>query len=144
MSLALLNNADTSGVYYLRASRRAEIESACNHLQFEFLPADIGDFSSTGKALQQLGSDLKFPSWYGANFDALFDCLADPEWQPAKGHVLLINGMARLRLTNPGDFVTLIEVFQSAARSRREMPAPAPFWILIDTPARGIPTFPEK
>jgi hypothetical protein len=31
----------------------------------------------------------------------------------------------------------LIEVFQAATEARRE--AASPFWILIDTPARGIP-----
>jgi hypothetical protein len=55
--------------------------------------------------------------------------------------VLLINGMAHLRAADPDDFATLIEVFQAVAEARRERLTP--FWILIDTPARGIPAFPE-
>jgi hypothetical protein len=55
--------------------------------------------------------------------------------------VLVIKGMARLRATDPDDFATLIEVFLAVSEARRERQEP--FWILIDTPARGILTFPE-
>lgn len=141
MSLALLKDADDSGVYFLPAARQAAIEMASSRLHFEVLAADIAEYSSADKVLFQLGAALKFPIWYGANFDALFDCLTDPDWQPAKGHVLLISGIAQLRTADPDDFATLIEVFQAAAEARREMHSP--FWILIDAPARGVLTFPE-
>lgn len=141
MSLALLKNADASGVYFLPAPRRTAIESSGSRLHFKVLAADISEYSSAPKALYQLGSALNFPIWYGANFDALFDCLTDPDWQPAKGHVLLISGISQLRTADPDDFATLIEVFKAAAEARRELQSP--FWILIDAPARGVPTLPE-
>ncbi len=141
MGLTLLKNADASGVYFLPAPRRAAIESSSNRLHFKVLTADIAEYSSAEAVLFQLGSALNFPIWYGSNFDALFDCLTDPDWEPAKGHVLLISGISRLRTTDPDDFATLLEVFQAAAEAHREMQSP--FWILIDSPARGIPTFPE-
>ena len=141
MSLALLKNVDAAGVYFLPAPRRAVIESSSHRLHFKVFLADIAEYSSAQQVLFQLGAALNFPIWYGANFDALFDCLTDPDWQPAKGHVLLINGISCLRTADPDDFATLIEVFQAAAEARREMQSP--FWILIDSPARGVPTFPE-
>lgn len=141
MSLALLKNADASGVYFLPAPRRPAIESVCSRLHFKTLTADIAEFSSAEKVLYQLGSALNFPIWYGANFDALFDCLTDPDWEPAKGHVLLISGISRLRTADPDDFATLIDVFHAAAEARREMQSP--FWILIDAPARGVSILPE-
>ena len=141
MSLALLKNTDQSGVYFLPAPRRAAIEAACSRFHFKALSADIADYPNAEKVLYQLGSALDFPIWYGANFDALFDCLTDPDWHPAKGHVLLISGISRLRTADPDDFATLIDVFKAAAEARRDMHSP--FWILIDSPARGIPTFPE-
>jgi len=141
MSDNLLKNVDASGVFHLVTERQSTIETAASHARFCVLKADIAKHSSTQDLLAQLGSALNFPIWYGANFDALYDCLTDPDWAPAKGHVLLINGLARLRSSDPADFATLIEVFQSAAESRRAMHTP--FWVLIDAPARGIPTLAE-
>ncbi|MDP2882709.1 MAG: barstar family protein [Azonexus sp.] len=136
-----LTDAAASGLYHLPPSRLPIVESAACGAHFCLLKADIAEPAPVENVLSQLGSALKFPIWYGANFDALYDCLCDPDWQPATGHVLLINGMARLRATDPDDFTTLIEVFQAVAEARRERLEP--FWILIDTPARGIPAFPE-
>lgn len=141
MSDKLLKNANASGVFHLAPARRSAIETASRQAHFCLLKADIVGPSSAHAVLLQLGAALDFPIWYGANFDALYDCLTDPDWQPAKGHVLLINGMAHLRSSDPADFATLIEVFQSAAETRRTMQTP--FWVLLDAPARGIPPLPE-
>ena len=141
MSDNLLTKADESGVYHLVTSRRTSIESAALHAQFCVLKADITRPATTEAVLRQLGSALNFPSWYGANFDALHDCLTNPDWAPAKGHVLFINGLAGLRASDPGDFATLIDVFQSASEIRRA--THTPFWVLLDAPARGIPTLAE-
>jgi RNAse (barnase) inhibitor barstar len=141
MSDNLLKNASASGVFYLAPSGQPTIETAAHHARFCVLKADIATPSSAHNVLLQLGSALNFPIWYGANFDALHDCLTDPDWQPAKGHVLFINGIAHLRSSDPADFATLIDVFQAAAEVRRTMQTP--FWVLIDAPARGIPTLAE-
>lgn len=141
MNENLLKNASASGVYYLSGSRQSAIEEAAPRARFCLLAANITKPSSTEGVLAELGSAFKFPIWYGANFDALYDCLIDPDWLPAKGHVLLINGIANLRAADPDDFATLIEVLQAAAETRRD--SHAPFWILLDAPARGIPALPE-
>jgi len=141
MSDNLLKNADACGVFHLVTSRQSTIETAAHHARFCVLKADIVAPSSAHEVLLQLGSALNFPIWYGANFDALYDCLTDPDWQPAKGHVLFINGITHLRSSDPADFATLIEVFQAAAEARRTMRTP--FWVLIDAPARGIPILTE-
>lgn len=132
---------ETSGVYSLAASRRPAVESAAEKESLRLLNTTIPPRANKDKALAQFGADLDFPTWYGANFDALFDCLTDPDWLPAKGHVILIKGMAGLRATTPEDFTTLIEVFKAAAEARKE--AGHPFWILLDSPARGITALPE-
>ena len=136
----LLKNA-TSGIYFLASARHASLESTANRQRFHYLTADISDQTDIDSVLRQLGKALQFPIWYGANFDALYDCLTDPDWLPAKGHLLLINGLSALRTADPDDFATLIEVLRAACESRRDMQSP--FWILIDTPARGIASLSE-
>jgi hypothetical protein len=142
MSDTLLSDAGRSGLYRLPPGRRPAIERSAGQHHLRLLVADLSSCRSTAAVLSQLGHALDFPDWYGANFDALFDCLTDPDWQPAAGHVLLIGGGDTFRLSDPEDFAMLLEVLRSAADSRRE--TGQPFWILIDTPARGVATLPTR
>lgn len=141
MSAKLLNNASQSGVYYLPPARRKVLETSARKLNFDLLSAHIATHQTIADILRELGKALHFPDWYGANFDALYDCLSGPEWQVGMGHVLLINGLDSLRLADPEDFAALIEVFQAVAENHH--PSGKPFWILLDTPARGVATLPE-
>jgi RNAse (barnase) inhibitor barstar len=141
MSDTLLKKAKASGVFHLAPERHAAIEMDALSAGFRVVKANLCKALSMHEALLQLGAALNFPKWYGANFDALYDCLTDPDWQPAKGHVLLINGLAHLHSSDPADCATLIEVLQAAAdinQSRHK-----PFWVMIDFPAPGLPSLPE-
>ena len=140
MNDQLFESTEESGVYYLLPAHQGSAVDAAQKKGLLVLTVEIAARANKDQALEQLGAALHFPTWYGANFDALFDCLTDPDWQPARGHVIMIKGMIDLRATNPDDFATLIEVFQAATEARRE--AASPFWVLIDTPARGIPVLP--
>jgi RNAse (barnase) inhibitor barstar len=141
MSDKLLKNAGASGVFHLPPSRQPAIGKAAQRAGFCVLTADLGSQASAHDVLLQLGLALHFPPWYGANFDALFDCLTDPDWQPAEGHLLLINGLAHFHSSAPTDCATLIEVLQAAAETRRAMHKP--FWALLDTRLNAIPSFPK-
>ena len=140
MNDQLFESTEESGVYYLLPAHQGSAVDAAQKKGLLVLTVEIAARANKDQALEQLGAALHFPTWYGANFDALFDCLTDPDWQPARGHVIMIKGMIELRATNPDDFATLIEVFEAATEARRE--AASPFWVLIDTPARGIPVLP--
>ena len=137
----LFKDIERSGVYTLPTSRWPAAESAAKKAGLCLLNVTIPPRADKDKALVQLGADLDFPTWYGANFDALFDCLTAPDWLPGQGHVIHIKGMARLRTASQEDFATLIEVLKAAAEARKE--AGHPFWILLDVPAQGIAAFHE-
>ncbi|MGB4912090.1 MAG: barstar family protein [Candidatus Dechloromonas phosphoritropha] len=142
MSEKFLGKADQAAVYYLPASRRNAIDATAGKLDLRSMPVDLSRAASAGEALRRLGEALNFPDWYGVNFDALVDCLTDPECLPGKGHVLFVDGAATLRQGDPRAFATLLEVLRAAAGERRA--AGAPLWILLDTHAPGIHSLPEK
>lgn len=135
-----LKSAASSGVYNLPQTHRDSLKQAADKLGLPVLIADISACRKVTEALRQIGTVLHFPTWYGANFDALFDCLTDPDWQTGDGLILLIDGTDSLRQAESENFSTLVEVFQAAAETRRETGNPC--WILLDTPARGIATLP--
>lgn len=60
--------------------------------------------------MRNIATALRFPDWFGANWDALEDCLSDLSWLPANGYVLVFEG------AKPGDDLgVLIDVLRSAA-----------------------------
>jgi RNAse (barnase) inhibitor barstar len=136
-----LKSADRCGIYHLPSTRRSILEKTAGRLGLQLLKADFSVCRNTAEALRQLGSALHFPAWYGANLDALFDCLTDPDWLASRGTVVLIGGADSLQQAAPEDFSILIEVLQAASDTHRETATPC--WILLDAPAPGISTLPE-
>ena len=136
-----LKLAASSGVYHLPKTHRDSLKQAADKLGLPVLVADISACRKVTEALRQIGTALHLPTWYGANFDALFDCLTDPDGQAGKTLVMLLNGTDNLQQAEPESFSTLIEVFQAVAETRRETGNPC--WILLDLPVRGIVALPE-
>ena len=103
---------------------------------------DLTGLKSKTAVLNQLGQSLRFPDYYGENFDALHDCLTDPDsWQGKTGAhtVLRIDGLQTLQGADPEACDTLLEILQSATEAwRREGKS---FWILLDVEHSGIPAF---
>jgi RNAse (barnase) inhibitor barstar len=56
---------------------------------------------------------LEFPDYFGHNWDALEECLADLEWLPAKGYILLITD-AGCVLPNEEEYETFLEILRDA------------------------------
>ena len=60
---------------------------------------------------------LKFPDYFGENWDALEECLADLEWLPAKGYVLLFTDAEKILPDDEEDFATFLEVMSDAGEA---------------------------
>ncbi|MQY05335.1 barstar family protein [Actinomadura macrotermitis] len=76
-----------------------------------------------------------FPEWFGANWDALEDCLTDLSWAPAhRGYLVLYEGWTRLAGDDEGSFRTALDVFAEAVESWRDTPTP----MSVLLPVRGV------
>lgn len=137
----LLADASRAGLYSLPAEQRSTLPKEVADSGLFHQQIDLAACRTSSAMLGELGRVLAFPDWYGHNFDALHDCLTDPDWQPATGHVLFIDGLAALRNGDPEGFATLIEVLQSVADVCRK--DGKPFWLLLDIAARGVPALPS-
>jgi RNAse (barnase) inhibitor barstar len=141
MSEKFIRMADRGGVYYLPASRRTAAEAAAEKAHLRPTLVKIWPEMHSAALLKQLGKALNFPDWYGANFDALHDCLTDPDWVAGKGFALFLTGTAGLHKSDPDGLATLIEVLQAVAGELGR--SGTPFWALLDSPATGILQLPE-
>ena len=60
---------------------------------------------------------LEFPDYFGHNWDALEECLADLEWIPAKGYVVLITDALAVIPDDQEEYETLLEVLNDAGEA---------------------------
>lgn len=60
---------------------------------------------------------LEFPDYFGHNWDGLEECLADLEWLPAKGYVVLIADAQCVIPEDEEEYETLLEVLSDAGEA---------------------------
>ena len=76
---------------------------------------DLGGCSEKSEFLERTAAALEFPAWFGGNWDAFFDCLADLSWRPGRGHVLVFENTADMRRHAPEALDTAITILADAA-----------------------------
>jgi RNAse (barnase) inhibitor barstar len=74
--------------------------------------------------LERTAAVLGFPDWFGQNWDAFYDCLADLGWRSAPGHLLVFEHAGGLRRDAPEVCDTAVAVLDDAAAAwdRRGVP----------------------
>ena len=126
---ARLGDASRSGVY--RASRADAVEEAVPSTRLSLARVALHGAKTKEALLEAIAASLAFPHWFGANWDALEDCLSDLSWLPASGYVLVIEH------AQPGDDLgVLIDVLRSAAEWWSERGKP--FVAVFVDPARRL------
>ena len=60
---------------------------------------------------------LEFPDYFGHNWDAMEECLADLEWLPAKGYILLITDAEGVLPDDEEEYETFLEILRDAGEA---------------------------
>lgn len=142
MKFNVFKDISLAGLYHLPAALDGDLPTLASRTHYTLLRADLSACKNSQEILQELGNACKFPLWYGANLDALHDCLTDPDWQSKKKLILQITGLDALQHSHPDDFSTLIEVLRSAAATRSA--ENHPLWILLGSPAPDVANLPNS
>lgn len=72
---------------------------------------------TTAGLLTEFARALDFPDYFGHNWDALEECLADLEWLPAKGYILLITDAAQVLPDDEDEYETFLEILSDAGEA---------------------------
>ena len=72
---------------------------------------------SASSLFAEFARALTFPDYFGHNWDALEECLADLEWLPAKGYILLITDAHAVLPDDEEEYETLLEVLNDAGEA---------------------------
>ena len=80
--------------------------------------------TSRDALFDELDRGLRFPSYFGRNWDAVDECLRDLSWLPAEGYVLVVVGAERLWRRDPRMPARLVRSWLFCAEhwARRERP----------------------
>ena len=140
----LFADASRAGVHHLPHGPIDDLLAGAGAAGCLVLRVDLAAARNKDGMLAALGHALRFPEWFGQNWDALTDCLLDMGWLPATGYVIILDHCDGIHGRAEADFVTLMQTFQQAAKTWRE--DDVPFWCLVDMQADGIawlPTVPQ-
>ncbi|MDD3483228.1 barstar family protein [Azovibrio restrictus] len=132
-----LQDTARAGPYRLPPDREAGLLASAASLGLQHLIYRPEGNQDIRTWLAGLGQTLGFPEHFGANFDALYDCLTDTEILPQPGLLLILGG-----LTSLGDAVDiLIAIFQAASDEWRDHERP--LWVLFDAPNLDLDPLPK-
>lgn len=134
--VALLADASQNGAYFVDARDRESLAEAANALGFTVAAIDCRGVRDRDDALDRIAHALRFPPWFGGNWDALLDCLRDLSWLPDDGTLLLFDHAADWRDADPAAFAVLLDVLDAAARDWSA--EGTPFWALLPLPGERL------
>lgn len=137
MVATILTQLDRAGPYRVTAKRLealAEEWLAQGFSHSVFMPAQP---SSATDWLQQLGANLALPAHFGANFDALYDCLCDPEVLKLDKLVLELPDTQALGEAGCDTLIAVLQAVADEWRARGHF-----FWVLFSEPGIELDALP--
>jgi RNAse (barnase) inhibitor barstar len=111
----MLKDPQASGVYLLEESHGAEtLEELTRDRGLAFFHIDGRDISDKDQFLKQVAVILRFPEYFGNNWDAFADCLTDMSWQEAEGFLILYDHFGPFAEHSPRQFETALDIFKES------------------------------
>ena len=133
---ALLLDPANNGAYFFDHNDRESLVEAATEAGLHAAPIDFAGCAGKDDALARIAAALRFPDWFGGNWDALADCLGDLSWLDGAGQLLVFDDAWGWRERDGEDFATLLDICGEAAqgwlRERR------PFWVAIPLAAKQL------
>jgi hypothetical protein len=93
------------------------VELLASSLDWPCYVVELEGCLDKAELLARCAEALRFPSWFGHNWDAFFDCLIDlASARRARGCVIVLRHAGGLRATSPESFDTARSIFADAAK----------------------------
>jgi RNAse (barnase) inhibitor barstar len=136
----LLSACADAGLYRLPEGAQATLQTSSENLGFSFSRVDLAACTDKDALLQRIAASLAFPDWFGHNWDALADCLADLSWLEGRGHVILLENVEDAHRAAQDQLETALQIFDEAAQRQRELGTA--LWVFVDMRPPGLAWLP--
>jgi RNAse (barnase) inhibitor barstar len=112
-----LRNVRTNIVQSIRAFRVQDLQDAAIGLGQHFLYANLATALSKQDVLDMIAQQFTFPTHFGKNFDALYDCMTDPLHKsgPQPGFVVVLEQIPAHAKFDKEAREQLLDIFREAA-----------------------------
>jgi hypothetical protein len=109
--------ADAVQVIAMTGDTSAALQRLAASLGLDAVRIDLEGCSDKTGLLERTAAALGFPAWFGGNWDAFYDCLADLGWRQATGWVLVLENTGELRRQAPEALDTATAILGDAAEA---------------------------
>ena len=111
-----LNDLPSNGVHPLGQLAVAALREWAAAAGQRFVEVELAGCHDKKAVLKAIGKGFGLPDWYGANLDALYDCLTDlSEQADAPGYVVVLEHLPRGSDFDDEARAALLDVFRDAA-----------------------------
>lgn len=122
---ALLRGELPPAVYrFVGRSRSAAIVRLAEAHGWRVYQLDGRAIGSKADLLSQAAAELRFPPYFGYNWDAFEECLNDMAWEPGGPALLLFDHAQRFAAAEPEHFAVMLEILAAVVENRRNGSAP--------------------
>jgi RNAse (barnase) inhibitor barstar len=140
-----LKDAQHSGAYQLVRGVE-DVDHAAREAGLAIFRIDLSNAHDKKGFLAEVAKALSFPAWFGANWDALNDCLTDLDWlSPKTGYVLVFEKGEHFGFHHKEEFDRAADVLHAASEYWRTQGRP--FWAFIESGLgwdSGLPKWPAQ
>ena len=114
------------------------LRQASRNLQYVCFDIDASRIRNKADVMTMFASELRFPDYFGENWDALLDVLRDMSWFDSRGFVLLISNGESFDRLRRDEHRALVDILTQAVSYWREEQSndasTRPFHVIVDTP----------
>ena len=123
--LAVLKQEQPPGLYHLTQAITVDaLSNACRDRGWQLFHVDGQTVTNQAEFLQASAQAMRFPDYFGGNWDAFADCLIDLSWCPPRKSILLYTQPENFAINSPSQWTTAREILAAAVE----------YWQNTDTP----------